>query len=151
MSDELHIPGWSSYKFHYPKNSGIYGTYSTHPPPLPPPSSKWLILIFLLVLGILIGASVLLSSCYAKQMQPDAKRIKQIQTALIDHNYPAGRTWFETQEILRGVARDHRWQVRYAPDARVLIILGLGNDHSDPEILDGPKNKLDGGGPDERE
>lgn len=80
----------------------------------------------------------------AGQTQPDGKRIKQIQAALVEHGYKPGKNWQETQEILRGVARDHQWQTHRAPDARVLILLGLGNPHSDPDVtLDG-RNHLDG-------
>lgn len=79
----------------------------------------------------------------AKQTQPDAKRVKQVQTALVEHGYEAGKTWSQTQEILRGIARDHGWQTRRAPDARVLILLDLGNLHSDPAVALEGSNYLD--------
>jgi hypothetical protein len=80
----------------------------------------------------------------ANQLQPDGKRLKQIQSALVSHGYQPGKTWTETQDILRQIARDHRWQVLHAPDARVLILLGLGNKDSDPDVLNAPPNHLDG-------
>jgi len=78
-----------------------------------------------------------------RQTQPDPKRIREIQVALVDHNYAPGKTWKETQEILRQVARMHHWQTHWAPDARVLILLGLSN--NDSQIIDGEHNRLDGG------
>jgi hypothetical protein len=106
----------------------------TDPEPGPP---RWLILLFIL---ILLALAVTTQS---KQMQPDPKRIREIQAALIDHNYAPGKTWKETQDILRGIARVHHWQTHWAPDARVLILLGLSN--NDPQIIDGERNRLDGG------
>jgi hypothetical protein len=75
---------------------------------------------------------------------PDAKRQAQIQAALVSHGYKAGKSWPETQEILRSIAKDHHWQTTHAPDARVLILLGLGNKYSDEQILNWSKNHLDG-------
>jgi hypothetical protein len=80
----------------------------------------------------------------AKQTQPDGKRVKEIQSALVKHGYPAGKSWPETQNILRGIAREHHWQTQHAPDARVLILLDLGNKYSDPEVTVAPRNHLDG-------
>ena len=77
------------------------------------------------------------------QTHPDAKRVKQIQAALVEHGYEAGKTWPQTQEILRGIARAHGWQTHRAPDARVLILLDLGNKYSDPEIILEERNHLD--------
>lgn len=70
----------------------------------------------------------------ANQTQPDARRVKQIQLALVKHGYPAGKSWPETQDILRGIAKQHHWQSHHAPDARVLILLDLGNKYSDPDV-----------------
>src|SRR5271155_1090842 len=81
----------------------------------------------------------------ANQLQPDAKRQKEIRTALVTHGYQAGRTWSETQEILKGIAKEHNWQRTHAPDARVLILLGLGGKHSDPAVLDMPPSILEPG------
>jgi len=94
----------------------------------------------LLFLFLLFAAAPL----FAKQTQPDAKRVHEIQAALIDHGYTPGKTWHETQEILRGIARDHHWQIHRAPDARVLILLNLGNEHSDLDVTKEGANHLDG-------
>jgi hypothetical protein len=59
------------------------------------------------------------------QAQPDAKRIAEIQQALTDHGYSAGKNWKETRAICRKIADDHGWQNMFAPDARVLYLLGL--------------------------
>jgi len=140
---ELIIPGWSSYKFHYPSN--VSANYA---PPPKDPIFKWLVLVFLLVLGALISLSLLVSACHARQTQPDVHRVHEIQAALIAHGYEPRKSWKETQELLRSIARTHGWQVRHAPDARVLILLGLGNKYSDPDVALEGHNHLDGG-PDE--
>ena len=80
-----------------------------------------------------------------RQTQPDSKRIRQINEALEEHGYLLGKTWAQTQEICRSIAREHGWQTHRAPDARVLILLGLGNKHSDLDVLTWPHNHLDGG------
>jgi hypothetical protein len=79
----------------------------------------------------------------ARQTQPDAKRVRQIQAALIEHGYAPGKTWKETQEICRHIADIRRWQINHTPDARVLILLGLGNEHSDPYPAEQMGNHLD--------
>jgi hypothetical protein len=80
-----------------------------------------------------------------QQMQPEAKRVKQIQTALVQHGYQPGKTWAETQTVLRGIAEEKGWQTHFAPDARVLVILGLGNKDSDVEyITNNGHDHLDG-------
>lgn len=83
----------------------------------------------------------------AAQKQPDAKRIRQIQAALADHGFASGKTWRDTQEVCRDIAVQHGWQTHYAPDARVLILIGLGNQYSDQSVtkpgsshLDDPEN-----------
>lgn len=78
-----------------------------------------------------------------RQTVPDSKRQQEIRKALIAHGYPAGASWTVTQEILRGIAREHHWQHVHAPDARVLILLGLGNKMSDPQVLKAGPNHLD--------
>jgi hypothetical protein len=79
------------------------------------------------------------------QAQPEAKRVKQIQTALVQHGYQPGKTWAETQTVLRSIAEEKGWQTHFAPDARVLIILGLGNKNSDVEYVENNgHNHLDG-------
>ena len=92
-------------------------------------------------MALLINVAVL----HAGQTQPDAKRIKQIQSALIEHDYQPGKNWPETKEVLKQIAREHQWQTQRVPDARVLILLGLGNQHSDPYVATQGHNHLDGG------
>jgi hypothetical protein len=82
-------------------------------------------------------------SLYAKQTVPDLKRQNEIRQALIAHGYEPGKTWGSTIQLLKQIARDHHWQSHRAPDARVLILLGLGNRYSDPSILDEPPSKLE--------
>ncbi len=137
------IPGWSSYKIHYPP-SGPTQWYSSSPR-WDGRFPRWLWFTFGIVVGLLIWWILAPITCRARQTQPDMKRIKQIQVALIDHGYAPGKTWHETQEILRTIAQNHHWQTHRAPDARVLILLGLGNEHSDTDVLTEPKNRLDGG------
>lgn len=92
-----------------------------------------------------ILAMLIATSLSAKQTQPDPKRVKQIQIALVEHGYEPGKTWSQTQEVLRGIAQTHGRQTHHAPDARVLIYLNLGNEHSDPTVALEGHNHLDGG------
>jgi len=89
------------------------------------------IITFILCLTLLAGAS-------GKQTQPDPKRVHQIQVALDEHGYvlPMHATWTQTQVVLKKIAQDHDWQTHHVPDARVLILLGLGNEHSNPDVTD---------------
>jgi hypothetical protein len=80
----------------------------------------------------------------AKQMQPEPKRILEIKQALITHGYEPGKSWPEVQGVLRSIAQDHGWQTHHAPDARVLILLGLGNKYSNPDVIQEGHNHLDG-------
>lgn len=82
----------------------------------------------------------------AKQTQPDSKRIHQIQVALNEHGYvlPAHATWGQIRLVLKNIALGHDWQTHRIPDARVLILLGLGNQYSDFEVTDEGRNHLDG-------
>jgi hypothetical protein len=79
----------------------------------------------------------------ARQTVPDFKRQIQIKASMIAHGYKIGRTWPETVVILKQIARDHHWQSRHAPDARVLILLGLGNKYSNPDVLYEPPSRLE--------
>jgi hypothetical protein len=88
---------------------------------------------------------ILPTSVSAKQTVPDAKRQKQIRVALIEHGYTPGRTWPDTVQVLKKIAREHYWQSVHVPDARVLILLGLGNKYSDQSILDEPPSRLERG------
>ena len=103
--------------------------------------ASWIALFILLV-------SLLFVRCAnAKQMQPDPKRVHQIQVAMDEHGYilPPHATWSQTQAILKKIAQDRGWQTHHVPDARVLILLGLGNQYSNPAVSDEGPNHLDGG------
>lgn len=75
----------------------------------------------------------------ARQMHPDKKRTVEIQQALIAKGYmfgsPTGVWDNKTIEVLQQIAEDHKWQVTHVPDARVLILLELGNRYSDPNVV----------------
>jgi hypothetical protein len=77
------------------------------------------------------------------QAQPSPERMAEIQAALAAHGYEPGATWEETQEVCRKIADEHRWQTDHAPDARVLILLGLGGPHSDPVVTQMQGDRLD--------
>src|SRR5271170_2828536 len=81
----------------------------------------------LLTLALVLLASPLMAAPKPKkgQTQPDAKRIAEIQQALVDHGYPSGGTWRDTRATCRKIADEHGWQNMWAPDARVLALLGL--------------------------
>lgn len=81
----------------------------------------------------------------SKQLEPTAKRKQEIRIALTTHGYDPGRTWKDTVSVLKQIAKQHYWQSNHAPDARVLILLGLGNPNSDPDILSWPPSKLEPG------
>src|SRR5271155_1136914 len=98
----------------------------------------------LLSLGLL---SVSGSSASPGQKQPDKKRTVEIQQALIANGYmsgsPTGKWDTATIDALRSIADSHKWQVNHVPDARVLILLGLGNKMSDSSVTTLPGNHLD--------
>ena len=100
---------------------------------------------FLAVVLWLVLMVSYVTSAGPRQMMPDAKRQKQIRIALDEHGYPTGKIWPETIVILKQIARDHCWQHSHAPDARVLILLGLGNKYSDPDVLEEPPSILEPG------
>ena len=77
------------------------------------------------------------------QAQPAPERIAEIQAALKAHGYEPGDTWEETREVCRKIADEHMWQTDHAPDARVLILLGLGGPHSDPSVTQMQGDRLD--------
>jgi len=77
------------------------------------------------------------------QMRPTPQRMAEIQSALRAHRYEPGSTWEETQEICRKIADEHMWQTDHAPDARVLILLGLAGPHSDPTVAQTHGSRLD--------
>jgi endonuclease III len=65
-----------------------------------------------------------------KQTQPDKHRILEIQDALVSNNFmygtPSGKWDQKTKDALAAIAQKHGWQTRHVPDARVLILMGLG-------------------------
>ena len=76
------------------------------------------------------------------QTQPDPQRIAEIQAALAAHGYAPGTTWAETKEVCRKIADEHEWQNMYAPDTRVLILIGL-MPNLDPDVAKLPGNQID--------
>lgn len=82
-------------------------------------------------------------SAESLQAQPAPERVAEIQAALKAHGYEPGETWEETQEVCRKIADEHAWQTDHAPDARVLILLGLGGPHSDPAVTQMRGDRLD--------
>jgi hypothetical protein len=81
------------------------------------------------------------------QQQPDPQRVLQIQQALLDRGYisfqPNG-AWDEaTLAPLRKIADDRGWQTTNVPDARVLILLGLGGPNADMSVTLLRGNSLD--------
>jgi hypothetical protein len=93
---------------------------------------------------ILLIAPIVCANGKPGQLVPDPKRQAEIRRALVEHGYKPGKTWPETQEILREIARVHHWPHTHAPDAKTLIFLGLGNRYSDPSILDLPSSRIEG-------
>lgn len=81
------------------------------------------------------------------QQQPDTPRVRQIQQALLGKGYisfqPNG-AWDEaTLAPLRKIADDRGWQTTNVPDARVLILLGLGGPNADMSVTLLRGNSLD--------
>lgn len=96
-----------------------------------------------LILGANATTSPKKRSTANAQMRPSADRILEIQSALKAHGYDPGTTWEETQQVCRRIADEHMWQADHAPDARVLILLGLAGPHSDPAVAQMLGGRLD--------
>ncbi len=68
------------------------------------------------------------------QQVMDAKRVREIQAALIRENYLKGRpagVWNErSKAAMARFQSDNRWQSKVVPDSRALIKLGLGPDYA---------------------
>jgi hypothetical protein len=81
----------------------------------------------MLLASIFLALPLLIAAPKPKkgQTQPDAKRVAEIQQALTDHGYDPGKTWRETRATCRKIADEHGWQNMFAPDSRVLFLLGL--------------------------
>jgi hypothetical protein len=81
------------------------------------------------------------------QQVPDKQRILQIQQALVDKGYttipPSGIWDQQTISALRDIADGMEWQLDNVPDARVLILLGLGSANSDPSVAQKKGSSLD--------
>jgi hypothetical protein len=69
------------------------------------------------------------------QQAIDANRAREIQAALIRAHYMEGEptgTWdARSKAAMEKFQGDNGWQTKKIPDARALIKLGLGPDHSD--------------------
>jgi hypothetical protein len=69
------------------------------------------------------------------QQQIDANRAREIQAALIREHYldgqPTGMWDPRSKAAMEKFQSDNGWQTKKIPDARALIKLGLGPDHSD--------------------
>jgi len=72
----------------------------------------------------------------------DEQRARDIQTALIREKYldgqPTGKWDQHTKDAMVRFQADHGWQTKVTPDARALIVLGLGSKHENvlnPESL----------------
>jgi hypothetical protein len=97
------------------------------------------------IVGLLLIAAIVTFAAPKEkkgQKQPSAERITEIQTALSAHGFEPGRNWPETKEVCRKIAFDHGWQNMWAPDARVLILLGL-TPKADQSVAIQPGNALD--------
>lgn len=76
------------------------------------------------------------------QQAIDEQRAREIQAALIQQKYldgePTGKWDQHTKEAMTRFQADHGWQTKVTPDARALIVLGLGPKHENvlnPESL----------------
>ena len=72
---------------------------------------------------------LLLATAMAAQDHPDPHRTKEIQRALKSAGYHVqvnGHWDGTTSQALIEIAKQHNWQHRAVPDARVIIWLGLG-------------------------
>lgn len=69
-----------------------------------------------------------------RQQAMEAKRVREIQAALIREDYLKGRAngvWDQrSQDAMTRFQSDNRWQSKVVPDSRALIKLGLGPDHA---------------------
>jgi hypothetical protein len=91
---------------------------------------------------------LLAPTAFAKpgQVQPSPARIREIQAALLAKGYtteqPDGNL-AKMRQACRRIADEHHWQINRTPDARVLILLGLGNKYSNPYTAQQPGEYLD--------
>ncbi len=88
------------------------------------------------------------------QQNIDPNRAREIQAALIQAHYLQGEptgTWdAQSKAAMEKFQGDNGWQTKKIPDARALIKLGLGPDHSDlinPDTASiGTPDTIKGGG-----
>jgi hypothetical protein len=95
----------------------------------------------LLAMTILVSLACCSASANG-QKEPDVKRKAEIVVALNSHGFPAAN-WSEARLTMRQIAADHGWQTSHVPDARVLILLDLGNAHSNPWVATQRGSHLD--------
>jgi|SRR5579864_1980968 len=95
-------------------------------------------LLAMMILG-LVASSIL---CANGQKEPDAKRKQQIVEALCSHGHDV-RNWTDAKAAMKQIAADNGWQTNRVPDARVLILLDLGNAHSNPWVATQRGGRLD--------
>lgn len=79
-----------------------------------------------------------------KEIRP--ARALEIQKALVSHGYDVQVTgvWdYQTKVALFKIADGMEWQINHVPDARVLILLGLGNPMSNPAIAQQKGGQID--------
>jgi hypothetical protein len=60
------------------------------------------------------------------------------------HGYDTS-SWPDALLVMKKIAKEHNWQYSHVPDARVLILIGLGNKNSDPSVLTIPPSILEPG------
>lgn len=98
---------------------------------------------FARLLVMMISVSLACSPSFSNGLkEPDAKRKAEIVAALSSHGFKAGN-WQEAKTVMKGIAAEHGWQTNRVPDARVLILLDLGNVHSNPWVATQQGGRLD--------
>lgn len=80
---------------------------------------------------MIFACSFLMGNLFAapKQIHPDAKRTRMIQTALVQTGYlkhASGHWDAATEAALRTLQQENGWQHKSVPDARALLVLNLG-------------------------
>jgi hypothetical protein len=119
------------------------GTASTSPVLRKSGQIRHAIASFARLLATMILVSLACCSSFGNgQKEPDAKRKAEIIAALNSHGFQV-RSWPEAKASMHQIAAEHGWQTSHVPDARTLIFLGLGNVHSDTDVVTAPKNHLD--------
>lgn len=105
--------------------------------------------ITIIVALVLILASAGLAAPKKKvigQKEIAPARALEIQNALVAHGYSVETTgvWDrQTKLALYKIADDMEWQINHVPDARVLILIGLGNPLSDQALAHQKGGQID--------